>query len=209
VKNTSTAHVNQNPLYTATELLLLHTCILHYNLLGDKQASLTQLWRVFKFHDIAKQFTDNFFHYCPEPSARDVIAAWPAAVAASLERFLSASEGSWVPATTMIKWIKHTSFLFLFNLCYYGLDLFEIKVLRLKSRYARTQVQFTHCDLSVAFHYTDFNVFGTSLYYFQQTLDCQFDSLFSWKIVLVILFEEFADSFWGTSDGIGLARKVD
>lgn len=61
------------------------------------------------------------------------MAAWPAAVAASLDRFLSASGVKTFCLEHQSKLDnnrKLTSFLFPLNLCYYFLHLAQLKILR-------------------------------------------------------------------------------
>lgn len=144
------------------------------------------------------------FDYCPEdsPSAGRVtdIAACPAAVAASLDRFLSASAKS-VNTGREVRWrIGLASFLLSLDVRYNGLNLGEIEDL-LEASHESAQkaccieICDTYGDFSVTFHDADLNILRSSLNNLQQTLHGELDALFPCEIVLVVLLQEFSDSF--------------
>jgi hypothetical protein len=75
----------------------------------------------------------------PTSSAREDIAAWPAAVAASLDRFLSASAARHEP-TVVVKRITRTltGFLFSFDLSHNCFNFSKFEILRFMSRRGET-----------------------------------------------------------------------
>ena len=133
------------------------------------------------------------YNYCPdEPCARVDMAAWPAAVAASLERFLSASTVD----IAMSRDSEHMMSIW----TYPRLSLVQSPVrwllfaqgpdseAKCKAGYGRGCTACTHCHLPILFHYADLNVLGAGLHDLQKTLYRKFDTLVACHVIFVVLF---------------------
>ena len=66
----------------------------------------------------------------------------------------------------------------------------------------------THGDLAVALHDVDLDVLGARLNDFEQALDRELDGLVPRQVVLVVLFEEFADGFGGPTNSVCLQIRL-
>jgi hypothetical protein len=143
------------------------------------------------------------------------MAACPAAVAASLERFLSASEMRSKTPMSVCMINEHgrdgpplTGFLFSFDICDYCFDLSQVEVLqviRCSEDDAATEED-THCDFSIALHHADLDILRACLYNLKQALYSQLDTLLPRQIVFVVLLQEFTDGFGRAANGIRLFR---
>lgn len=125
------------------------------------------------------------------------MAACPAAVAATLFLFLSASVMKSQLIDDHIDIWAHTSFLLSFNLLHDIFDFCKVKILgigMLKKRLSHLNASAYH-NFAIPVQHTDLDILGPRLYDLKQTFDSQFNRIFARHVVLVVFLKELAHSF--------------